>query len=158
MSCPGQLKIYLCHKFRTESSWPGPITLILDFGMSTSGIKQEYKVSSRYSVVTEIIKDHRILKPVDFEEPSFLPKFRIGKAITKFFLSFGNENRTDAIWELPGVVKNRNFRSWLTSSKSTLSTLTLDQKSKKQFFQSNSYNNEQTFAKQRAKSSNQSPV
>ena len=66
--------IFVSYKFRTESSWPGPITLVLDFGMSTSGIKQEYKVSSRCSVVTEIIKDHRILKPVDFEEPSFLPK------------------------------------------------------------------------------------
>ena len=58
--------IFVSYKFRTESSWPGPITMVLDFGMSTSGIKQEYKVSSRYSVVTEIIKDHRILKLLDF--------------------------------------------------------------------------------------------
>ena len=150
--------IFVSYKFRTESSWPGPITLILDLGMSTSGIKQKYKVSSRYSVVAKMIKDYRILKPVVFQEPSFLPKFRISKAITKFFLSFGNGNRTDAIWELLGMVKNRNFRSWLTSSKSTLSTLTLDQKSKKQFFQSNSYNNEQTSANQRAKRSNQPPI
>ena len=58
--------ILLSYRFRTESSWPGPITLVLNLGMSTSGIKQEYKVSSRNSVVTEIIKGHRILKPVDF--------------------------------------------------------------------------------------------
>ena len=58
--------IFVSYKFKTESSWPGPITLVLNFGMSNPGIKQEYKVSFRNSVVTEIIKDHRILKPVDF--------------------------------------------------------------------------------------------
>ena len=102
--------IFVSYKFKTESE-------IFDLGMSTSGIKQKYKVSSRYSVVAEMIKDYTILKPVVIKEPSFLPKFRISKAITKFFLSFGNGNRTDAIWELLGMVKNRNFRSWLTSSK-----------------------------------------
>ena len=38
--------IFVSYKFRTESSWPGPITLILDLGMSASGIKQKHKVSS----------------------------------------------------------------------------------------------------------------
>ena len=52
--------IFVSYKFRTESSWPGPITLILDLGMSS------IKVSSRYSEVAEMIKDYRILKPVVF--------------------------------------------------------------------------------------------
>ena len=35
--------IFVSYKFRAESSWPGPITMVLDLGMSASGIKQNIK-------------------------------------------------------------------------------------------------------------------
>ena len=35
--------IFVSYKFRTVSSWPGPLTLILDFGISTSGKNKNVK-------------------------------------------------------------------------------------------------------------------